>query len=90
MVTTVEKNFAALLRTLREERGLTQYKLAQKAGLTPSAISRLEAGSRSPSRKTLVRLAQALELGPEERKVLFARAGFWYEPPSLPEEVGRW
>ena len=90
MVVTIETSFPALLRSLREERGLTQYKLAQKAGLTPSAVSRLESGSRNPSRKTLVRLAQALELGPEERKVLFARAGFWYERSPDLEEVGRW
>jgi len=43
----------------RVRSGLTQAQLAQRMGTTQSAIARLEAGHRSPSVKTLRRLAEA-------------------------------
>ena len=50
------------LRSLREDRGLTQEELANMAGLPQSHISRLEAGRHSPSMKTLQKLASALKV----------------------------
>ena len=50
-------------RKRREELGLTQGQVAERAGLTQSALSRLEAGSSgTPTIGVLVRLAKALEL----------------------------
>ena len=51
---------AELIRTVREHRGLTQAELAQRAGTTQTAISRLESGGRSPSTGTLRRLLQVM------------------------------
>lgn len=51
---------AELIRTVRERRRLTQAELAQRAGTTQTAISRLETGGRSPSTDTLRRLLQVM------------------------------
>ena len=48
------------LANLRKERGLSQAQLATLAGVTPSAISQAEAGSRGLSLDTLVTLTDAL------------------------------
>lgn len=45
-----------LIRTARKRHGLSQARLALRAGTTQSAISRLERGERSPSIETLERL----------------------------------
>jgi transcriptional regulator with XRE-family HTH domain len=46
----------ALIRAARARHGLTQTELARRARTTQTAISRLEAGGRSPSVETLERL----------------------------------
>jgi len=48
------------VRDARAEADLTQEQLAEKTGLPQSHISRIENGKLSPSRKTLERLAKAL------------------------------
>ena len=45
---------------LRVERGLTQADLARAVGCYPKDVSRWETGERSPSAKSLVKLAAAL------------------------------
>lgn len=50
------------LSALRAQLGLTQHELAQLAGVTPSAISQAESGSRGLSLDTLVTIADRLEL----------------------------
>ena len=54
--------FAEILKSIREEKGLSQSELATKAGLQPSAISHFESGRRSPSFDNLRRLADALNV----------------------------
>lgn len=53
---------AALLKRLREERGITQEQLAFDAGLTASALSRIERGLNNPGWMTVRRLAAALDV----------------------------
>ena len=48
------------VRHLREERGLTQEKLAERASLDPTYISGIERGVRNPGIKNVARLAKAL------------------------------
>lgn len=49
------------LRTLREERGLTQQALARSAGIATDMVSRLENGHySSPGLRTLLRLADGM------------------------------
>ncbi len=53
-------HFAGRLRELREQAGLTQGQLADRAGLIKDFISRLERGERSPSWETVLALGAAL------------------------------
>lgn len=52
------------IRYLRELRSLTQAELAEGAGITQGSLAHFEAGRVSPSVKTLVALARALEISP--------------------------
>lgn len=55
-----DQALAALLRRLREERKITQEQLAFEAGLTVSALSRIERGQNGPAWTTVKRIAHAL------------------------------
>lgn len=48
------------LRTLRNERNLSQDRLAKKVSVTRASIATYESGNRLPSLYVLVRLARAL------------------------------
>ena len=50
------------LRELREERGFSQYALAQQSGVGRSTIAALETGERGAHPSTMRALAQALEV----------------------------
>ncbi len=49
------------ISTLRQEKGLTQAKLAEAAGMDPATLSRAEIGSLRLSVKRLLAIAGALE-----------------------------
>lgn len=51
----------AEVRQMREQRGWTQTRLAEAAGMTQSALARFEAGGTIPTLALLERIAQALE-----------------------------
>lgn len=73
MGTHGESTLGTVLRTLREEAGLSQEELAERAGLSPHAISALERGTRTrPYPHTLRSLAGALELTDDQRAALVA------------------
>jgi predicted ATPase/transcriptional regulator with XRE-family HTH domain len=66
-----DAQFGTLLRTLRERAGLTQQELAERADLSPHAISSLERGSRArPYPNTVRSLADALGISEHDRTVL--------------------
>ena len=66
--------FADLLRRFRRRSGLTQEDLAERAGLSSSAISQLERGlTHAPHKDTVQLLTTALEL-PADDAALLARA----------------
>ena len=54
------------IRCFREQAGLTQQALAEKAGLRQSHICRLEKGHHSPSALTLEKIADALKIAVSE------------------------
>ena len=67
--------FPSLLARYRTRLHLSQPRLAARAGLVPSSVSRLEAGNRLPSREVVARLADALELSGAERDVFLMSGG---------------
>ena len=67
--------FGALLRQFRLAAGLSQEALAERAHVSAQGVSALERGARrTPQRETLLLLADALGLGPEDRGRLEASA----------------
>ena len=52
----------ATVRSLREERALSQTQLAQAASMTQSSVARFEAGGTVPTLPILERLARALDV----------------------------
>jgi tetratricopeptide (TPR) repeat protein/DNA-binding XRE family transcriptional regulator len=58
--------FGVVLRRKRLAAGLTQEELAERAALSVRAIRDLERGASQPYKKTVARLAEALELGEED------------------------
>lgn len=61
---TLEELFGKALRRLREEKGLTQEKLAELADVDRTYIYRLETGKRSPSLGIIFRIAAGLKVTP--------------------------
>lgn len=54
------------LRFIREEKGLSQEKLAELAGMAHARISRIETSKDNPTLKTLEKIIDALEISPLE------------------------
>jgi len=50
------------LTKLRESKGWSQQKLADKSGVSQAYISELELGRKNPTVKILLKLSQALEV----------------------------
>src|SRR5437016_5161911 len=67
-------SFGALLRYYRIAAALTQEGLAERAGLGPRTIQRLERGQRRAHRETAQRLAAALTLREDHRTRFVAAA----------------
>jgi DNA-binding XRE family transcriptional regulator len=63
---TPEEQFAANLRRHRAAAMLSQEQLAEKSGLHPTEISRLERAIREPRLGTIARLARGLGIGAEQ------------------------
>lgn len=64
-----EISFASELIKARNERGLTQAALAEKSGLSLSAVKAYESGRNMPGARELRELCQALQISPN--KLLF-------------------
>ena len=67
-------SFGALLKELRDARGLSQQDVAARADLDNTHVSRLETGGRGPSREAVERLADALEASAGDRLRLLRAA----------------
>lgn len=57
-------NLSRIVRTRREQLGLSQDDIASRSGLHRTYISDIERGARNLSLKNLVRLAEALAVQP--------------------------
>src|SRR5207244_3212035 len=75
MTTTVRLGFGEVLRGYRLAAGLTQERLAERAGLSARGVQDLERGVRqAPYAETLRRLAEALGLAEQDRATLQSAA----------------
>ena len=63
---TAEVLFGQVLRQTRSERGLTQEEVAFRSGYHPTYIGQLERGKKSPSLRTIMRIATVLDLRSSE------------------------
>jgi transcriptional regulator with XRE-family HTH domain len=54
------------MREARKKLELTQEQVAERCGVHPTEVSRIEAGKRDPRVSTVRRLAKALEVRPGE------------------------
>ena len=75
-------SFGSQLREWRQRRRMSQLDLASEAELSTRHLSFVETGRSRPSRDTVLRLAEALELPLRRRNQLLAAAGF---APTYPE-----
>lgn len=65
--------FGERLRKLREEKGLNQEELAERATLSQSFLSFLETGEKLPTIRSLCKLAEALNKTPEELVTIYRK-----------------
>ena len=56
--------FGSAIRRLRSERGWSQERLAEAAGLTTTYVGQVERGLRTPSLTVVLKLARGLSLSP--------------------------
>jgi transcriptional regulator with XRE-family HTH domain len=61
-----EKAFGQALRSVREEREISQEALAHECGFDRTYVSLIERGLRSPTVRVVVRLAEILKVKPSE------------------------
>lgn len=59
---SLSKQFGKAIRHHRTTAGLSQEKLAEKAGLHPTYVSMLECGVRNPTLDVAARIAKALKI----------------------------
>lgn len=63
----MDKNYLALrVKELRIQRGMSQELLAEESGLSLRTIQRIEKGQSNPTGESLKRLANALNVSPDE------------------------
>jgi transcriptional regulator with XRE-family HTH domain len=73
---TGEQLFGVVLREIRTSRGISQEELAFGSGYHPTYIGQLERGKKSPSLRTIMRLASVLEVtGSDILKQIESRLG---------------
>ena len=71
-----DQNFGEQLRDWRRRRRMSQLDLAAEAELSTRHLSFVETGRSTPSRDTVLRLAEALELPLRNRNALLMAAGY--------------
>ncbi|MBQ8669511.1 helix-turn-helix transcriptional regulator [bacterium] len=59
---TLKQNLGQKIQKLRKTRKITQEQLAEKVGIDPKSISRIELGSNYPTPETLSAVASALNV----------------------------
>jgi len=81
------RSLGAFLRRLREERELTQKRVAKELGISQSALSAWESGQTLPPRPQIERIAAVLGVGVEALESYFEKAET--EENYAPRSLGR-
>lgn len=87
-----QTTFASKLRWWRERKGLSQLELSGRAGTSQRHLSFLELARASPSRRMVLRLAEALDVPLRQHNALLLSAGFapaWRETGLGAPELGQ-
>ena len=63
---TARARFGSTVRKFREERGYSQEKLAERAGLHRNYVGGIERGERNLALENIIKLARALSVSPKE------------------------
>lgn len=58
----ISREIASIIKQVRKEKKMTQVALANLTGLPQKTISRIEGGSATPKIKTLLTIAQVLDI----------------------------
>mgnify|MGYP005775052905 FL=1 len=58
------RNIGKKIKTLREQAGLTQEKLAEKSGISLDYLGKIEVCINKPGLKTILKIANALKIEP--------------------------
>jgi transcriptional regulator with XRE-family HTH domain len=88
--TATGTSFGPLLREWRHRRGLSQLELSLETEISTRHLSFVETGRSRPSRETVARLAETLEIPLRERNTLLLAAGYaplYGERPLGAEEM---
>jgi transcriptional regulator with XRE-family HTH domain len=83
-----ERSPADAIRQWREAKGLSQLRLATRAGVSTRHISFIESGRSDPGREVIIRIGRALELTLRDQNELLVAAGFapLHPPRRLSDE----
>ena len=60
------EKFGAVVRRLREEKGLTQEELAERAGIRATYVGFIERGDNVPTLTIVIQIASALRVRPSD------------------------
>ena len=60
------EKFGAVVRRLREEKGLTQEELAERAGISATYVGFIERGDNVPTLTIVIQIASALRVRPSD------------------------
>lgn len=66
----------ALMKQWRTDLGISQFRLALLTGMSQRHLSFIETGRSRPSRATVLAIARALALSPQQTDLFLVRAGF--------------
>jgi transcriptional regulator with XRE-family HTH domain len=88
-MSNIKKKLGVRLFQLRNEAGLTQAELAEKADLSIDSINKIERGERAPSLESLEKIASALEVEPMDI-LNFDGKEFKALIEGPPENLGLW
>jgi len=59
------------IKRFREQKGLSQFKLEMLIGASPGSLSRIENGQINPTKETILKIVEILEISPSEAASLF-------------------